>query len=772
MRSERPGRRRGTPVLLLLAATLPQTALADDAVRLAPVDVIAPAPLSQPGIDRRRVPADAEVLDSAALRARGPADLLGGLDRSIAAIGFDQAQANPFQPNLVFRGYEASPLAGDAQGLAVYVDGIRFNQTFGDTVNWGLIPDIAIDRVAVEGSNPVFGMNALGGALAISLRNGFTRQGGEAELSGGSFGRVRGSLAYGLQAEDGAAYIAVSRIHDDGWRDHSPSDLLQAYGDLGWRRGADELHLGLMAADTDLTGNGASPVELLAVDRSAVFTYPDRTENHFAQARLSWTHAIGADARLDTVLHLVRFRQRTLNGDAADGGPCDGGPGLVCGDDGEPLTGLSGAPIADFLNGGTYAQLNRTSTRTTGWGGAVQLTASGRGLGLEHAVAAGVEAQAADTGFAATSELGALGADRGFVGPGVIIDQVGGPIEPVSAGVSSLMVGVYAKDAIDLTPRLTLTLSGRWNGARVTLDDRLGQALDGRHSYQRINPAAGLAWRPGGGLVIYGGYAEANRAPTPAELSCADPDAPCSLTNFFVGDPDLKQVVARTWEAGLRGERRFTGGELRWKLAGFRAENSNDIQMVASEILGRAFFRNVGRTRRQGLNAEVALAGRNLDLSLGYAFTDAVYLSPLTLSSPLNPGADGDGLIQVEPGDRLPGVARHRLKFTADWRMSPRLRLSADLLASSGQPLFGDEANLTPDTGGYVTVSVGGRFSLTPTCEVFLDVENLFGSRYATYGTFSPTADVPITKAPRATDPRSLSPGAPRTWLAGVRLAF
>jgi outer membrane receptor protein involved in Fe transport len=756
--------------LAIVSAGAARAEAADQPVVVSPIEVT--APLSAPGTDELRAPADSDLIEGAALRARGPADLLGGLDRRIAAVGLDQAQANPYQPNLVYRGYEASPLAGDAQGLAVYVDGVRFNQPFGDTVDWDLIPAIAIDRAALVGSNPAFGLNALGGALEIRLNDGFARTGGEAELSGAAFGRIQAAAAYGAHRGHGAAYVAVSRIHDEGWREHSPSDLLQGYGDVGWRGEADELHFSLLGADTDLTGNGAAPVELLAADRRAVFTYPDRTRNRLLQARAAWTHKLGARAHVEAVLHLGRFRQRTLNGDVADAAPCGDGSGLVCGQDGEPLTGLSGAPIGDFLDGAAYGQLNRTLSRTTSWGGAVQVSARGRRLGLEQTVAAGAELQGAGARFAASSELGALGADRGFVGPGVVISEPDGPISPVSIDARSLTAGVYAEDAVELTPRLTLTLSVRWNRAGVRLQDRIGEALDGRHLYRRLDPAAGLAWRPREGLVVYGGYAEANRAPTPAELSCADPQAPCSLTNFFVGDPDLKQVVARTWEAGVRGESSLNGAALRWKLAGFRAENSDDIQMVAAGTLGRAFFRNIGRTRRQGLEAQLELQGRRVSLSLGYAFTDATYLTPLVLASELNPGADAAGLIQVLPGDRLPGVARQRLKLTADWRTGGRLRLFADLVAASGQPLSGDEANLTPDTGGYFVAGAGAAWRLTPACELYLRADNLFDRRYASWGTFSPTADTLIAEAPGASDPRSLSPGAPRTWSAGLRLAF
>src|SRR5579875_2985665 len=137
-------------------------------------EIIVTAPANRPGLDvaSDRLPAGSETLDAASLRRGGATDLLHALDAQAAGVTLDEAQGNAFQPNLLYRGYEASPLGGNAQGLAVYVDGARFNSSFGDTMNWELIPDIAIERVTLEGSNPVFGLNALGGAISIDLKTG------------------------------------------------------------------------------------------------------------------------------------------------------------------------------------------------------------------------------------------------------------------------------------------------------------------------------------------------------------------------------------------------------------------------------------------------------------------------------------------------------------------------------------------------------------------------------------------------------------------------
>src|SRR5262249_16808635 len=153
-------------------------------------------------------------------------------------------------------GFQASALQGVPQGLAVYVNGARFNNPFGDTVNWDLIPDIAIDRINLVGANPVFGLNALGGAVTVQLKNGFTWQGGELDLYGGSFGQIGGDFQYGRQIGDAAVYVAVSGLHQNGWRDFQSSGIKQFYGDVGWRSDRAELHLNLDLAQTTLNGPG------------------------------------------------------------------------------------------------------------------------------------------------------------------------------------------------------------------------------------------------------------------------------------------------------------------------------------------------------------------------------------------------------------------------------------------------------------------------------------------------------------------------------------
>ena len=205
------------------------------ATTLPMVEVIAPSPLIGSGIDRNSVPAATHVLNSKDLRRQGVPDLLESLHLEVSGVNLDSASGNPFQPTLYYRGFAASPLQGTPQGLAVYVNGMRFNQPFGDTVDWDLIPSNAIDRLDVEGSNPVFGLNALGGSVNVQLKNGFTYHGGEFSLSGGSFGQREGEFEWGYRTDPVAVYLAGTTLHQDGWRDLQSSDLQNIFGDLGWR---------------------------------------------------------------------------------------------------------------------------------------------------------------------------------------------------------------------------------------------------------------------------------------------------------------------------------------------------------------------------------------------------------------------------------------------------------------------------------------------------------------------------------------------------------
>jgi outer membrane receptor protein involved in Fe transport len=740
---------------------------------LPPVNVIGVSPLIGSGIDRNTVPAATQVLNADDLRRQGTPDLANALNQQVSGMTLDSASGNPFQPTFLYHGFAASPLQGTPQGLAVYVNGIRFNQPFGDTVDWDLLPNIAIDSVNIEGSNPVFGLNALGGSVNVRLKDGFVYHGFEVDLSGGSFGQVQGEFQFGKQVDTTSTYVAGSVLHQNGWRDLQSSDLQNFFGDVGWRSERAEVHLNVTVAHDVLNGPGTAPVQLLAADPGAQLTAPNQISNQYASVSLTGNVDVTETTSVQALVYYRYFLQRVMNGNAPNDTPCNDGSGLLCSGAGAASTTLGSASIPDFLNGGQYAELDLETTNTNAYGASAQVTNTSDLFGWKNHLVAGLSFDGAQTAFSAASYVGGLTPlDRVFVGPGVELDEPG-VNTPVRVAIANASYGVYVADTLNLTSRLALTVSGRFNAAVIDLNDQNGGDLTGNHGYTHFNPAIGMTYQFAPWLTAYAGYAVANRTPTPAELSCAGPANACSLANFFVGDPNLKQVVAHTVEAGVRGTvSPFDGVKLGYTIALFDSTLDDDIAFINSVTQGRAYFANVGQTRRQGIDAGLQMKTDRWHAYIAYSHIDATYQSGFVEASGNNPAADANGNITIRPGNRLPGIPADQLKLGADYKVTDKWTVGGSLIAAGSAYLFGDEANLTPPVPGYVTLDLSTTYQVTDHIQLFAWVQNVTDTRYYTYGAFSPTSSVYIAQAPGATNPRSYSPAAPIAGFGGVRISF
>jgi outer membrane receptor protein involved in Fe transport len=763
------------PAAALAQTAGPQAPPSEPPTALPEVEVVAPTPLLGTGVDRNVVPAQTQVLTGKDVTLQGPPSATRALENEAEGVHLNSTAGNPFQPDLFYHGFEASPLQGVPAGLAVYVNGARFNNPFGDTVNFDLIPDLAIDRMNLEGANPVFGLNALGGALNVQLKNGFTYHGGEVDIFGGSFGQVSGQFQYGKQSGNSAVYVAASGLHESGWRDFQSSGLKQFYGDLGWRSERAELHINVDAAQTALNGPGTVPVELLNADRSAQFTGPNWVKNDYIRLNLAGNYDISDTTSLQAVAYYDNFLQRVGNGNGSPLISCADGSNLLCESPGVVATDRNGNPIPAFLGADAlYGSIAFQTTNTNGYGSSIQVTNSDKVLGLANQFVAGFSFDGANTLFDASTQEGGLDPiTRNYFGPGIVLGLASGQITPVRATITDAFYGAYFTDTLNITPALAANVAGRFNAAQIDIKDQVSTSLTGNHVYNRFNPAFGLTYKLLPGITLYGGYAESNRAPTPAELTCSDPAAPCSLANFFTGDPDLKQVVARTWEFGLRGQfAPYDGARLNWNLSAFRADLDNDIIFAQSVVLGTGFFQNVGSTRRQGIDAGVRLTSGDWLAWLNYSYTDATFRGSFIESSPNNPAADADGNIAVQPGDRMPGIPAHLVKIGVQCKVTDAWTVGAIGVAASGQYLFSDEANLTQKLPGYFRLDLNTSYQVTKNVQVFALVQNALDARYYTYGTFSPTTSVPIAQAPNATLTRSYNIAAPIGAFGGVRVIF
>jgi outer membrane receptor protein involved in Fe transport len=735
-------------------------------------------PVSGSGINPDKVPASVNLVDANQIKQTGSLNIADALQKYVPGIVVNEVAGNPFQPNVQFRGFVASPVAGTPQGLAVYQNGVRVNEAFGDTVNWDLIPTAAIKSVTVVTNNPAFGLNALGGAVNVQMKDGFNYHGAEIDTMGGSFGRIQSSAQWGKQVDNFAVYGALEGLHDDGFRNFSASDVRRFYGDVGYRNDSSEFHLNMGAADNHFGATATVPVELLQQYWGATYTTPQTTENRVGYVNLTGKVEATPTWTIDGSAHVRIFDQKMLDANPTGTQPCAADSTLLCfGDGSTPANGLNGAQLANpFDSNAVLGESDRTTTHSTTTGLSLQATNTDQLFGHSNHFVVGASLDYSVTRFTASAELGTIGPNFVVSGSGIFLGQSGDPVSigPVDLRTTSQYTGLYALDTFDVTNALSITGGGRFNVADIRLEDQIGSALNGQDTYTRFNPIIGATYKITSDLTAYAGYSEANRAPTPLELGCADPAHPCIIGAFLVSDPPLKQVVSRTVEAGLRGAKDLNIGTLEWKLGAFRADNTDDILAIPSPVLqGFGYFQNVGSTRRQGIEAEISLKSSTLQLYASYALVDARFLDALQVGSN-SPFADGNGNVQIVPGNRIPAIPRNRIKAGIDYSVTDAFKIGGDALFVDSQYFVGDESNQGQRLPSYAVFNLHASYQIDKTFQIYARADNIFDNRYATYGTFFDTGAVPNFANGGApfTDPRSVSPARPRAFYAGLRATF
>ena len=735
------------------------------------------APLPGAGIDPDKVPASVNIVGAEQIKQTGSLNISDALVKYVPGIVVNEVAGNPFQPNVQFRGFVASPVPGTPQGLAVYQNGVRVNEAFGDIVNWDLIPTAAIKSVAVVTNNPAFGLNALGGAVDVQMKDGFGYHGTEIDTMGGSFGRIQSSAQWGKQVDNVAVYGALEGLHDNGFRNFSASDVRRFYGDVGTKNDQAEFHVNMGAADNKFGATATAPVELLQQYWGATYTSPQITENRVGYVNLTGKIEATPSWTIEGSAHVRVFDQNMLDANPTGTQPCTADTMLLCfGDGSTPANGLNGVQLANpFSSGAVLGELDRTTTHSTTTGVSLQATNTDQLFGHNNHFAVGASFDSSVTRFTASAELGTIGPNFVVSGSGIFLGQSGSPVSigPVALRATNQYSGLYALDTFDVTSAFSITGGGRFNVANINLQDQIGTALNGSDTYTRFNPIIGGTYKITSELTAYAGYSEANRAPTPLELGCADPAHPCIIAAFLVSDPPLKQVVSHTVEAGLRGTKALNIGTLGWKLGGFRADNSDDILAIPSPVLqGFGYFQNVGSTRRQGIEAEVNLKSATLQLYASYALVDARFLNALEVGS--NSPFAVNGNVQIVPGNRIPAIPRNRIKAGIDYAVTDAFKVGGDALFISSQYFVGDESNQAQKLPSYAVFNLHASYQINKTFQVYARADNVFDNRYATYGTFFDTGAIPNFAnggAPFA-DPRSVSPARPRAFYAGLKATF
>jgi len=730
---------------ITLASLQPLLAHADnpaEVLETPTVVVVGTTPLPGLGTQLRDVPANVQIITNKDLGQQRQANLADYLEQNPTSVNINSAQGNPFQSDVNFRGFAASPVLGTPQGLSVFQDGVRINEPFGDVVNWDLIPQSAIASLQlIPGSNPAFGLNTLGGALAIYTKSGSQYPGAAVETFAGSFGRKGVEFEYGARKDELDYFFTGNYVDDHGWAQHNPSTVKQFFGKVGWQNEKTDIDVSLTVADNTLQGVQTLPLSFLDDIRQA-YTFPDKNDNTLHLITAKGSHFITDDIVLGGNLYYRNYKNTNFSSNASD--------------DFDPLT----DPIE--------AANDRALIDQDSYGLGVQLTHFGPLAQHKNLFTLGASGDFGKARFVQDSQEAAFTAERGTVATSDFELET-------DARTRNRFLGLFFTDTLNLGKAWALTVSGRYNRATVKIRDLSGAdpLLDGNHTFIRFNPAVGINYSPSEQLTAYAAYNEGMRAPTPIELTCADPAAPCKLPNNFLADPPLKKVVSKTFESGMRGK---LPHDTQWSASIYRTELQDDIQFVSANgvALNSGYFQNVGQTRRTGLELALSTKHNGYSASARYSYVHATFESSFDLNSPSNSTADANGAIQIRPGDRIPGIPQHSLKLRLQYDFGDQATLGTNLIFSSNVYARGDENNQDANgrIPGYAVVNLDGRYRVAKGLELFARVANLFDKRYSNVGVLGENLFTGPGRTFDGANPvteQFRGPGAPRGAWVGLR---
>ena len=758
------------------AALAAATSARADTIVLPTFDVVATTPLNGGQINVSQSPFAVWQTSAQNIQTFNDTTLPGALARSAPGVTVGNVSGNEFEPDLSYRGFDATAVTGTPQGLAVYQNGTRINEAFGDVVNWDLIPANAIDKTAIVAANPIFGLNALGGAVTVTMKNGFTWQGFEADFEGGSFYRAQEQIQFGKQVGAWSVYMAANQINDGGWRVAEASQLTNFYGDVGYKANGFESHLQLTAGNTQFGVTAYTPIQQLQTNWGSVYTIPQTTDNQMAMLQWTGAYAYSPTLNFQAGAYFRQFNQQHVDGNGTDVTPC---PPYSC-LNGSPAHNTLGGIIPDISQGGTLDlgedDDNQTQSRSVGVSG--QVVDTDKIFGHDNTLTAGTSLDYGWTHYTGNSTLGTIAFTNNsypLTASPYIIDEPDSFLNPIDVRANNTYAGLYALDTFSATDRLTLTGGARFNFAGISLEGTNDALLSGYSDYFHLNPTAGLTYKITPDINFYAGYAMTNRTPTPLELGCASATDPCIIDNFLSSDPPLKQVVGQTFELGFRGQNALAAlgpqwGKLQWSAGLFRTTLANDILPVVSTFNGFGYYTNVGTTLRQGAEVGAQWTGDKWTAYANYTYIDAIYLTTFEEPSPNNPLADANGNIPITNGAQIAGIPKNTIKAGVDYAVTDQWKIGADMVAASGQVIFGNENGAVPQVPGYTVFGLHTSYQYNKQVQLYGYAQNIFDQRYYTSGGLVQTGE--FMTGPAITNPQSFGPGKPFAIFGGVRITM
>jgi len=746
---------------------------AEEQLTLDSIDIYSSTPLPSIGLPKSMVPANIQTIKSSDLDKQSGATIADYMVNNLQGVTVNEVGGNPFQLELNFRGYNATPIAGNPQGLSVYIDGIRANQAFSNNVLWDLIPNFAISNMqVVAGSNPVYGLNTLGGSMSMQTKSGQDFKGKNIDVSAGSWARMSTLVESGGKLDDSNMdyYVGFEHFNENGWRKFSPSHVNQLFGKVGFDSEMSRYEISYTGAHNLLIGNGLTPKDLLGAKRDGIHTLEDETKNEYSQLALNMSHFFDEETMMAGNAYYKISDQATFNGDLND---------EFCDEeshDEEECTAAQQAlsqSDAENLNEGVF---NRTNTFQDVLGVNLQTTFDQDWRGRRNQLIAGFSAEYSQIKFKQTGqEVASLSSNGFFHG------TLGGVEQSSGLTGKTKTYGAFISNTHSLKNNFNINTALRYNHVQVDNRDTFnapgsGPSLTGKHHFERFNPSIGITFQPNEILATYASYSESSRAPTSIELGCANPDQPCNLPTQMADDPPLHQVVAKTIEGGVSG--RVTK-DTSWNMSLYHATNHDDILFVfASASNGMGYFTNVEETTRKGLDVGVSTKFDKLSLNVNYGFVMAQYGSSFTLVSEVNSSASSD-TIQVSEGDYLPNIPKHHIKIRADYEIKPRWNMGATLTGFTSSYMMGNENQQHDSSGGlqgkipgYAIVNLDSQYSYGKDWNIHAKFINIFDQEYVTGGRLAETRVQTDRTFGDERNVASLIPGAPRAGWIGISKSF
>ena len=773
--------KKNSKAISLIAITsllLPTGVIAGESVKIDSIEVYSPTALPSIGLPVNDVPYAVQTVTGEEIREQPGVSIADYMVNNLEGVTVNEVGGNPYQLEINYRGYNATPIMGNPQGLSIYVDGVRQNMPFSNNVLWDTIPDFAIDDMQlVGGSNPVYGLNTLGGSLSLQTKSGRTFDKNAIEGSTGSWGRNTGLIESGGVSEDNKYdyYAGYSYFQEDGWRKPSPSEVQQGFAKLGYEDEDTRIDLSYTGAHNSLVGNGMVPKYLLGDDLEGVHTLIDKTRSQYNQVQLAGTEFLSDTLMASGNIYWRNLDQSTYNGDLND---------EYCEEDDVGEEEGEGCDTLADVNE-NEGVINRSTTKSDAYGVNGQLTFDEDLLDRRNQFIFGAAFEYSKVNFEQSSQ------DIATLDPSGFFSGATGEKEQTSGLTGkTYTTSIFATNNHALNDQWSINTAARYNYVDIRNEDTLNgeggaTSLTGDHDFDRLNPSVGLTYTPTDTLSTYASYNEANRAPTSIELGCANPDNPCTLPTQMADDPPLEQVVAKTFEAGARGRfTSFLNSNTSWNISGYSATNHDDILFIYTEANTTAgYFDNVEKTTRKGIDVGLSTAFETWTISMNYNYVKAQYGTDLTLVSENNSSAD-DGAIQVEDGDYLPNIPKHSFKLRTVYKPDPAWHLGATMTAFSSSYMMGNENQendssvngLQSEVPGYAVVNLDSEYKFSNMLDgwrIYAKVTNLFDNKYYTGGRIAESrvnADRSFSEEEIAT--ASLVGGAPRAGWVGLRYEF